>query len=139
MTTRDAAPGSPWPFIALATLAVGVIVVAGPVAGGDAATAVAAVLLVAFVLYVMTRRGGVEVDADQRWILVRNCANIQDAFFIRAALEGSEIESLIPDEHVANMRSDLVTAIGGVRVLVRAADFDRARGLLDAADQKGPR
>jgi hypothetical protein len=139
MTTRDAAPGSPWPFIALATLAVGVIVVAGPVAGGDAATAVAAVLLVAFVLYVMTRRGDVEVDADQRWIVVRNCANIQDAFFIRAALEGSEIESLIPDEHVANMRSDLVTAIGGVRVLVRAADFDRARGLLDAADQKGPR
>jgi Putative prokaryotic signal transducing protein len=139
MTTRDEAPGSPWPFIALATLAVGVIVVAGPVAGGDAATAVAAVLLVAFVLYVMTRRDDVEVDAEQRWILVRNCANIQDAFFIRAALEGSEIESLIPDEHVANMRSDLVTAIGGVRVLVRAADFDRARGLLDAADQKGPR
>jgi hypothetical protein len=139
MTTRDAAPGSPWPFIALATVAVGVIVVAGPAAGGDAAIAVAAVLLVAFVLYVMTRRGGVEADADQRWIVVRNCGNIQDAFFIRAALEGSEIESLIPDEHVANMRSDLVTAIGGVRVLVRAADFDRARGLLDAADQKGPR
>ena len=61
---------------------------------------------------------------------------MQAAFFVRAALEGSQIESMIPDEHIANMRSELVTAIGGVRVWVRASDFDRASDLLASAEPR---
>jgi len=131
------APG--WRFVAIGTIVVGAAMVLGPAAGLEGAMAAAAAVLIALIAYAVSRPASTaDIDID-RWIVVRNCPNVQAAFFVRAALEGSDIESLIPDEHTANMRSELVTAIGGVRVWVRASDFDRAAEMLDAGEGKEPR
>ena len=128
-----------WRFVAIGTIVVGAAMLLGPPAGLDGAVAAAAAVLIALIAYAVSRPASTgPIDGDP-WIVVRNCPNVQAAFFVRAALEGSDIESLIPDEHTANMRSELVTAIGGVRVWVRASDFDRAAEMLDAGERKWPR
>src|SRR6476660_3001346 len=130
MTSQDARePPSPWRFVAIAAIVGGLAVVFGPRPTAAIWIAVVAIATLAAALYILTRpplpdpRGWHAIDP---WIVLCNCPNVQAAFFVRAALEGSEIESFIPDEHIANMRSELVTAIGGVRVWVRASDFERA-------------
>ena len=68
--------------------------------------------------------------ADE-WVQVRNCGTIFEANFIRSVLEGSNIESFLPDEHMAGLRPELSLAIGGVRVMVRRSDLQRATEVLN--------
>ena len=78
------------------------------------------------------------------WVVIRNCLNIIEANFIRSVLEGSGIQCFLPDEHTIGVRPELALALGGVRILVRAHDFERANEVLnqlrlvdnpDAADE----
>jgi len=139
MSAPDARePPSPWRLVAITTIVVGAAMIVGPPAGARGIAAVSAIVLVALILFAVSRPSPAAPGegAVDPWIVLCNCPNVQAAFFVRAALEGSEIESLIPDEHIANMRSELVTAIGGVRVWVRASDFERASDLLASAERE---
>lgn len=69
------------------------------------------------------------------WTVVRNCLNVQEAYFLRSVLEGSGIECFMPDEHLAGIRPELAVAIGGVRVMVRADDVERATQALQTGPQ----
>ena len=131
-------PSTPWRLVAITTIVVGTAMLVGPPASARGLAAVSALVLVALILFAVSRPSPARPDdaAVDPWIVLCNCPNVQAAFFVRAALEGSQIESLIPDEHIANMRSELVTAIGGVRVWVRASDFDRASDLLASAEPR---
>jgi len=136
MAEPDAREPTPWRFAAIATIVAGAVIVFGPRPSASTAIAVVALASIAGAVYVLTRPVGPPASdrwgwhAVDPWVVLCNCPNVQAAFFVRAALEGSEIDAFIPDEHIANMRSELVTAIGGVRVWVRHSDFDRASGLL---------
>lgn len=64
--------------------------------------------------------------SPDEWVLVRNCLTIYEAFVVRSALEGSDIECFLPDESLLGMRPELAIALGGARVLVRSDDLERA-------------
>lgn len=49
---------------------------------------------------------------------------------VAAFLRSHSIESTIPDEHASSMAWHLNTAIGGVRVQVRASQYETAMGLM---------
>ena len=135
MADPDAREEAPWRVVAIATMVGGAAVVFGPRPSATTVIAVAALASIGGVVYALTRPPAPDASgwhAVDPWIVLCNCPNVQAAFFVRAALEGSQIEAFIPDEHVANMRSELVTAIGGVRVWVRLSDFDRASDLLNS-------
>lgn len=68
------------------------------------------------------------------WVLVRNCTTVHEAVFLRSVLEGSGIECFLPDEHTASIRPELSMLLGGVRILVRSSDLERAEGALTLAD-----
>ena len=67
--------------------------------------------------------------------MVRNCVTVQEALFLRSVLEGSGIECFMPDEHLAGIRPELAMAIGGVRLMVRADDVERATQALQTGPQ----
>jgi hypothetical protein len=58
------------------------------------------------------------------------CENRNLAYFLQSVLAGSGVEAVIPEEYTAGY---LPIGIGGVRLLVRAADVDRARAILKAS------
>jgi hypothetical protein len=71
----------------------------------------------------------------EAWTVVRNCLTVHEAYFLRSVLEGSGIECFMPDEHLAGIRPELAVAIGGVRVMVRAGDVERATQALRTGPQ----
>ena len=68
-------------------------------------------------------------DAPDDWVEVRSCAWLHEAEFLRSVLESGGIESMIPDEQTHGVLP-LAPMLGGVRVLVRRSDLDRAEELL---------
>jgi hypothetical protein len=74
---------------------------------------------------------------EDDWVQVQNCNWLHQANFIVSVLEGEGIETFVPDAYTLGARPDLGTALGGVRVLVRASDVERAREVL-AAITEGP-
>lgn len=68
-------------------------------------------------------------DPRNEWIEVGNCAWLHEAEFIRSVLDSAGIESMIPDEQTHGVLP-LAPMLGGVRVLVRRSDLDRAKELL---------
>jgi hypothetical protein len=74
------------------------------------------------------------MTGPDEWVLVRNCTTLHEAVFLRSVLEGSEIECFLSDEHMASIRPELSMLLGGVRILVRASDFTRAKEALTLAD-----
>jgi Putative prokaryotic signal transducing protein len=70
---------------------------------------------------------------ENDWADVR-CTWLDEARWCRSVLEAAGIETRIPDEHTLGLPLD-----GGesesVRLLVRAADLERALELLDHADR----
>lgn len=70
----------------------------------------------------------------ETWVVVRNCAFLHEADVIAAVLEAHDIDAFIPDVHMASIRLELIGFIGGIRVLVREADLELAREVLDAED-----
>jgi hypothetical protein len=70
---------------------------------------------------------------EDDWVQVRNCNWLHEANLLVSVLEGSGIEAFLPDAYTLGSRPELAAALGGVRVLVRASDLDRAREVLAAA------
>src|SRR5271170_5735475 len=64
-------------------------------------------------------------------ITVRRCFSLPEAQVIQSHLEGSGIETFLPDELTVQNDWLWTNAIGGVRVQVHEEDVERARELLD--------
>ena len=73
---------------------------------------------------------------ENEWADVR-CTWLDEARWFRSVLEAAGIEARIPDEHTPPLPLTDGTAPESVRLLVRAADLERALELLDAADRGG--
>ena len=67
---------------------------------------------------------------DDDWVQVQNCNWLHEAALVVSVLEGSGIEAFLPDAYTLGSRPELAAALGGVRVLVRASDLNRARDVL---------
>ena len=65
-------------------------------------------------------------------VTVHNANWLHHALFVKTVLEGDGIEAYVPDEHTIGVDPALATALGGIRVMVRASDEARARDLLAA-------
>ena len=57
---------------------------------------------------------------------------LHEAHLIVSVLEAEGIQAVIPDAYTLGVRPELANALGGVRVLVRASDLDRANDALTA-------
>ena len=75
---------------------------------------------------------------DDDWVPVWNSAWLHEAYFVKSLLEADGIAVRIPDEHTVSVHSLLTTAMGGVRVLVRASDHERASEILAQAGDVPP-
>lgn len=72
------------------------------------------------------------------WVQVRNCRYVHEAEFFKSVLDAAGIEALIPDEHMLTVQSLYITALGGVRLMVRPEDLERAAEVLDSAAEPAP-
>jgi carbonic anhydrase len=75
---------------------------------------------------------------DTDWIEIRSCTWLHEAHFLKSVLEGAGIEVLIPHEHTLGVQPAFGFLHGGVRVLVRSEDRDRAEELLASAGPQAP-
>jgi hypothetical protein len=69
-------------------------------------------------------------EQSERWVVAWNSAWLHDALFVKSLLESEGIDVQIPDEHTVGVHSLLANAIGGIRVLVRPEDQERAAEIL---------
>ena len=74
---------------------------------------------------------------DDEWVQVTNCNWLHEAHFITSVLNAEGIEAFVPDAYTVGANPILATALGGIRVLVHAADLDRARAALAAVKEAG--
>lgn len=72
---------------------------------------------------------------DGGWVEVYRCTALHEAHFVRSLLESEGIDVLITGEHSVAVQPFLGVMPGAIPVLVRAADLERARELLDSAGQ----
>lgn len=75
-------------------------------------------------------------SVEDEWVEVWNCSWLHEAEFIKSVLEGDGIDVQIPDQHMVGVQPLLANAIGGIRVMVRRADADRAAEVLRAVDSQ---
>jgi hypothetical protein len=66
------------------------------------------------------------------WVEVWRGSLFNEAQFLKSVLEGSGIEAQIPDEHMHGAQPHLSIAIGGARLLVKAADLRKAKEVLES-------
>ena len=70
---------------------------------------------------------------ENEWAEIR-CTWLGEARWFKSVLDGAGIEAQIPDEHTLGLPlTDATADPVSVRLLVRAADLDRALQLLDEA------
>jgi hypothetical protein len=69
---------------------------------------------------------------SDEWVEVRSCMWLHEAEFFRSILESAGIQSQIPNEYMLGVQPAGAIFLGGVRVLVRPEDGDRAREVLDS-------
>jgi hypothetical protein len=69
---------------------------------------------------------------DEECVQVQNCNWLHEANFIVSVLEAEGIKAFVPDAYTVGARPDLTPALGGIRVLVRASQVERARDALAA-------
>jgi hypothetical protein len=69
---------------------------------------------------------------DPDWVEVRRCGWVHEAHVLASVLEASGIECRIPDEFTLAIQPFYTHLLGGVRILVRTEDSERARELLDS-------
>ena len=67
------------------------------------------------------------------WVEVRSVPWLHEAQFLKSVLDGAGIEALIPNEQTLGIQPLFGNLLGGVRVLVRPEDLERATELLDSA------
>jgi hypothetical protein len=78
------------------------------------------------------------MEQSDDWVQVRNCNWLHQAQFLKSVLESEGIDVQLPDEHVLGVQPFYGAAIGGVRVMVRPADLQRATELLDSVADADP-
>ena len=66
------------------------------------------------------------------WVEVRSCAFLHEAEFVKSLLEAEGIEVFLPDEYTLGVDPGLAPGFGGVHVLMRSADAQRAREVLES-------
>jgi len=71
------------------------------------------------------------------YVTLRTCPDVNAANLLRSVLEGSGIEALIPHESFSSNFPHLVAGSGGVRILVRAVDLERAAEILRETEPAG--
>ncbi|HXW03796.1 MAG TPA: DUF2007 domain-containing protein [Vicinamibacterales bacterium] len=81
---------------------------------------------------------GQGAHVESGWREVRSCNWLHEALFLKSVLEAEGIDVLIPDEHTLGVQPLYAPALGGVRVLVPAADHARAAEVLAPVDAPGP-
>ena len=64
------------------------------------------------------------------WVEVRSCAFLHEAEFVKSLLEAEGIEVFLPDEYTLGVDPGLAPGFGGVHVLVRSKDVQRANDVL---------
>ncbi len=69
---------------------------------------------------------------SHEWVEVRTCMWLHEAEFFRSVLNSAGIQSEIPNEYLLGVQPAGANFLGGVRILVRPEDADRARELLDS-------
>ena len=67
------------------------------------------------------------------WVEVRSVLWLHEAAFLKSVLDGAGIEAMIPNEEMLGIQPLFGNLLGGVRVLVRPEDLERATELLDSA------
>lgn len=68
------------------------------------------------------------------WVLLRRCAFVHEAEFLKSVLDAAGIEAAIPDEHTLAINPGYVPMFGGVRLLVRHRDRQEADQVLNVGD-----
>jgi hypothetical protein len=76
-------------------------------------------------------------ESDE-WVVAWNGSWLHDALLVKSLLESEGVEVQIPDEHTVGVHSLLANAIGGIRVLVRARDRERAAEILTDLTKPDP-
>jgi hypothetical protein len=69
---------------------------------------------------------------EPEWVQVANCNFVHEALFKKSVLASEGIDAQIPDEHVLGLQPFYANALGGVRVLVRSDQLQRATELLES-------
>ena len=73
------------------------------------------------------------------WVEIRNCAWLHEAQLLRSVLADEGIESFIPGERALDVQPFHFPAQGGVPLLVRPGDVERANKVLASAAVDGDR
>ena len=73
-------------------------------------------------------------ERKDEWVVVRSCIWIHEAQLVKSLLDGSGVESIIPDEYFLSANPHYGLALGGARVMVRASDLEQASAILDAVE-----
>lgn len=81
----------------------------------------------------MERSHGSRDDA----VILRRYADVRQAEFARSVLEGNGVNAFLDVPYTSSMFPHYVLAIGGVALLVRAADMQRATDILENSDIEG--
>jgi hypothetical protein len=71
---------------------------------------------------------------EDDWVEVRSCTWLHEAEFLTSVLDAAGIESTIPNEYTIGVQPLYANLLGGIRVMVRSADVERAREVLDASN-----
>ena len=72
-----------------------------------------------------------EIRMEREWVEIRRCMWLHQAELIRSVLESAGLEVLIPNEHTIGVQPLLGIGLGGVPLLVRSSDAERAEKLLE--------
>jgi hypothetical protein len=76
-----------------------------------------------------------EVRVEREWVEIRRCTWLHQAELLRSVLESAGLEVLIPNEHTIGVQPLLGVGLGGVQLLVRPSDVERAEKLLESDNQ----
>ena len=69
---------------------------------------------------------------DEQLVTVRIFNYLHEAELAKSVLDAEGIDADIPDAYMAGVQPALGSAIGGIRVLVRSSELDRAQQTLAA-------
>jgi hypothetical protein len=64
------------------------------------------------------------------WVEAASCRWLHEAAFLQSVLEAAGIDATIPNEHTLGVQPLYANLLGGVRVLVRRENLERAREVL---------
>lgn len=78
----------------------------------------------------------VSVHMESKWVEIRRCTWLHQAQLLQSVLESAGIQSLISNEHTVGIQPLLGVGLGGVQLLVKQDDVERAEKLLEPHDRK---